>query len=715
MVRFTNFVDQCFNAKQSIKKSVQRRNTVLMTAVKQKFGGKNSKLLMSAMKPKLDAIEKVRVDLNAENMEVPGIVVAGAQSAGKSSLLESLSDIKLPSGQNITTRVPLILRLEKQLNVERFAVISDCPDIEKSGEKITNLDNIPDKIEEYTKRIAGDDGCVKDSPIHLKVCGPECPTITLIDLPGITHMSLNNVQEDIHSETVKLVKKYISNEQMIILCVIPAVDDFANSEAIKLSKSVDPEGKRTLGVVTKVDLAKDDAKIADKLLGLGNNVKLSLGFIAVMNKMGTQTVKQARSYEDDYFSNSPYFQNISRQYWGTETLIDKITELQMIRVEEFIPKMINTLQGKINGLKTTLNTLAPQFSNDVQKMQHLVRIIVAVVSEFKSLAKSNDETNDNVDMHVGPRVFEMYREYCKTLIDKQPDFFSDEFSKKIQHALDESRSVMLMNFINHNAFNQLFIDSHIDFYKSNSRDLIEKIYEYCKKVLLEIVQKKMDTRYPLLLDATNNVITNYLLAQKEKAVQAIETLVLTECFIFTQNKMYQKLVTEEKNSAITQQTSTPYIQQTPSSEMQHNSSIDMQQTQTPGIQTMQQTPLSEMQQNSSIDMQQTHTPSSTVHAQNNNTYSSSNIGDFSGIHFLQKSLLAYSDISVSRIKDYVCMLCQYYLVTSVYKELHEHIEFEKMSTYLEDADIVVQNRREAEQSLKRFENSLKTLNKLVTN
>ena len=41
-------------------------------------------------------------------------------------------------------------------------------------------------------------------------------------------MSIDDVQKDIHSQTVNLVKKYIQNEYMIILCVVPALDDFAN-------------------------------------------------------------------------------------------------------------------------------------------------------------------------------------------------------------------------------------------------------------------------------------------------------------------------------------------------------------------------------------------------------------------------------------------------------------------------------------------------------
>tara|TARA_B110000977_G_scaffold201498_1_gene296427 strand:+ start:372 stop:2258 length:1887 start_codon:yes stop_codon:yes gene_type:complete len=612
--------------------------------LKQKVNGKkNPKLLMTSMKPKLDAIEKIRADLHAENIEVPGIVVAGAQSAGKSSLLESLSDIKLPSGQNITTRVPLILRLERQDNIDRYAYISDNPDVE-NGEKIFDFEKIPHKITEYTRKIAGDGGCVEDKPIHLKVMGPSCPTMTLIDLPGITHMSLNNVQEDIHSATVNLVKKYISNEQMIILCVIPAVDDFANSEAIKLAKTVDPEGKRTLGVITKVDMAKSDVKIMDKLRGIGNNVNLKLGFIAVRNKIDDEqiTIKQARANEKKYFLSSTQFYNVSREYWGTGTLIDKISELQMTRVEEFVPKMLKTLEIKISETKHTLDLLAPQFNNDVQKMQHLVRIIVSVVSEFKSLAKSNDETTDDVDLHVGPRIFEMYKKYCQALQANQPDFFSTEFATKIESALDESRSIMLLNFINHTAFNQLFIENHLNNYKSNSYMLVEQVYQYCQKVLLQIVNQKIDNRYPQLNDATKNVITKFLTLQKQKTLEAIETLVKTESFIFTQNKIYHNLINADNNIR------TPETHEDPTS-----------------------------------------------------------------IHFIQKSLLAYSDISIARLKDYVCMMCQHYLVTSVYKELHEFVEFEKMSVYLEDTENVVEKRKENELSLHRFENSLKVLSNLA--
>eukprot|EP00899_Mesostigma_viride_P003745 jgi/Mesvir1/13371/Mv05854-RA.1 len=165
------------------------------------------------LKPRLDAIESVRDLLNAEGISVPGIVVAGAQSSGKSSVLESISGISLPRGTTITTRAPLMLRLEGyegSPDMQDHAIIGIQPDL-GDGEKIDNLAEIPDKIVALTDKIAGSEGGITNVPIHLKVFQRDSPTMTLVDLPGITHLSFDDKYRDIHKETTDLVKKYISD------------------------------------------------------------------------------------------------------------------------------------------------------------------------------------------------------------------------------------------------------------------------------------------------------------------------------------------------------------------------------------------------------------------------------------------------------------------------------------------------------------------------
>lgn len=170
--------------------------------------------IASCLSEELGALEQLRALLQGnEEVSIPGVVVAGAQSAGKSSVMEALGGMKLPRGQNITTRAPLILSLVTVPGVEPHAVISGDADLAANG-AVIDIDDVSTEIERLTNELAGDGSAVSSKPIYLKILRPSGPTLTLIDLPGITHNSANGKQ-DIHTETVNLVKKFISEDNMV--------------------------------------------------------------------------------------------------------------------------------------------------------------------------------------------------------------------------------------------------------------------------------------------------------------------------------------------------------------------------------------------------------------------------------------------------------------------------------------------------------------------
>ncbi|CAM9832415.1 unnamed protein product, partial [Ectocarpus sp. 12 AP-2014] len=283
----------------------------------------------------LGALEQLRALLqNNEEVKIPGVVVAGAQSAGKSSVLEALGGMKLPRGQNITTRVPLVLSLVAVPGTEPHAVIGGEADLSKG--KIIGIDEISTEIERLTNELAGDGTTVSAKPIYLKIIRPSGPTLTLIDLPGITHNSPDGTQ-DIHTETVNLVKQFIENENMVILVVIPAMDDFANAETIALAKKYDPDGRRTLGVVTKTDNIKAGCGIKAKLRMEPGHVQLSLGFIAVVNRTPIEVeedtpAEEVRARERQFFQTYSEMVGLEKEYWGFDTLVGRIVEIQAERV-----------------------------------------------------------------------------------------------------------------------------------------------------------------------------------------------------------------------------------------------------------------------------------------------------------------------------------------------------------------------------------------------
>ena len=91
-------------------------------------------------------------------------------------------------------------------------------------------------------------------PINLRVFSPHVLNLTLIDLPGLTKVAVGDQPEDIENQIKALICKYIVNPNSIILAVSAANADIATSESIKLARDVDPDGRRTLAVVTKLDL-----------------------------------------------------------------------------------------------------------------------------------------------------------------------------------------------------------------------------------------------------------------------------------------------------------------------------------------------------------------------------------------------------------------------------------------------------------------------------
>ena len=60
----------------------------------------------------------------------------------------------------------------------------------------------------------------------------------------------------------------------------PANADLANSDSLMLAKQVDPTGKRTMGVLTKLDLMDTGTNALDVLTG--KSFPLKLGFIGVV-------------------------------------------------------------------------------------------------------------------------------------------------------------------------------------------------------------------------------------------------------------------------------------------------------------------------------------------------------------------------------------------------------------------------------------------------
>lgn len=127
-----------------------------------------------------------------------------------------------------------------------------------------------------TDRMAGSNKGICPEPINLKIYSTRVVNLTLIDLPGLTKVPVGDQPEDIEAQIKDLIVKYIENPNSIILAVTAANTDLATSESLKMTKDCDPDGRRTLAVVTKLDLMDAGTDAIDILCGRVIPVKLGI-------------------------------------------------------------------------------------------------------------------------------------------------------------------------------------------------------------------------------------------------------------------------------------------------------------------------------------------------------------------------------------------------------------------------------------------------------
>ena len=117
-------------------------------------------------------------------------------------------------------------------------------------------------------------------------------TMTHVDRPGHAKHPVGDQPPDVERRVRELALRYVSAPTCLILAVTPAGADAVTSDALHLAREADPRGERTLGVLTKCDLAdfgggrSSGAAATVAPLLRGEVLPLRLGYVAVVCRGG---------------------------------------------------------------------------------------------------------------------------------------------------------------------------------------------------------------------------------------------------------------------------------------------------------------------------------------------------------------------------------------------------------------------------------------------
>ena len=100
-----------------------------------------------------------------------------------------------------------------------------------------------------------------DDVLNIEICGPQQHYLSVIDVPGIFKNTKEGMTTVADMEIVRnIVNRYMKDPRSINLAVVPANDDIATQEILKMAGKSDIEGERTLGILTKQDLVDKGAE-----------------------------------------------------------------------------------------------------------------------------------------------------------------------------------------------------------------------------------------------------------------------------------------------------------------------------------------------------------------------------------------------------------------------------------------------------------------------
>ncbi|XP_076183523.1 dynamin-1 shibire isoform X3 [Ptiloglossa arizonensis] len=467
-------------------------------------------------------------------LDLPQIAVVGGQSAGKSSVLENfVGKDFLPRGSGIVTRRPLILQLIN--STTENAEFLHC-----KGKKFVDFDEVRKEIEAETDRVTGSNKGISNIPINLRVYSPNVLNLTLIDLPGLTKVPIGDQPPDIEAQIKAMIFQFIKRENCLILAVTPANTDLANSDALKLAKEVDPEGVRTIGVITKLDLMDDGTDARDILEN--KLLPLRRGYIGVVNRSqkdieGRKDIKNALAAERKFFLSHPSYRHLADRL-GTPYLQRVLNQQLTNHIRDTLPALRDRLQKQLLTLEKDVDQYKHFRPDDPAiKTKAMLQMIQQLQSDFERTIEGSGSAQINTnELSGGAKINRLFHERFPFEIVKM-EFDEKELRREIAFAIRNIHGIRVGLFTPDMAF-EAIVKKQINRLKEPSLKCVDLVVQELSNVV-RICTDRM-SRYPRLREETERIITTHIRQREQMCKEQL--ILLVDCELAYMNTNHEDFI-----------------------------------------------------------------------------------------------------------------------------------------------------------------------------
>ncbi|XP_071393378.1 interferon-induced GTP-binding protein Mx [Centroberyx affinis] len=498
------------------------------------------------VRPCIDLIDSLRSLGVEKDLALPAIAVIGDQSSGKSSVLEALSGVALPRGSGIVTRCPLELKMKRKKEGEDwFGKIS----YQGCEEEIEDPVDVEKKIREAQDEMAGVGVGISDDLISLEIASPDVPDLTLIDLPGIARVAVKGQPENIGDQIKRLIQKFIKKQETISLVVVPCNVDIATTEALKMAQEVDPDGERTLGILTKPDLV--DKGTEETVVDIVHNevIHLKKGYMIVRcrgQKEITEKVSlsEATEREKEFFKEHAFLRTLYDEGHATiPKLAEKLTLELVHHIEKSLPRLEEQIEEKLAQTQAELDRYGNGPPSDAaERLIFLIDKVTAFTQDAIYLTAGEE-------LKCGDRlnVFSILRREFgkwKAQLDHSGENFNKRIEREVAQYEENYRGRELPGFINYKTFEGMVKDQ-IKQLEEPAVKKLKDIADAVRKVFIQLANVSF-IGFPHLMKAAKSKIEAIKQEKESTAESMLRTQFKMELIVYTQDSTYSSSLSQRK-------------------------------------------------------------------------------------------------------------------------------------------------------------------------
>ncbi|XP_053416916.1 dynamin-1 isoform X8 [Nycticebus coucang] len=452
------------------------------------------------------------------DLDLPQIAVVGGQSAGKSSVLENFVGRDfLPRGSGIVTRRPLVLQLVNATT--EYAEFLHC-----KGKKFTDFEEVRLEIEAETDRVTGTNKGISPVPINLRVYSPHVLNLTLVDLPGMTKVPVGDQPADIEFQIRDMLLQFVTKENCLILAVSPANSDLANSDALKIAKEVDPQGQRTIGVITKLDLMDEGTDARDVLEN--KLLPLRRGYIGVVNRSqkdidGKKDITAALAAERKFFLSHPSYRHLADRM-GTPYLQKVLNQQLTNHIRDTLPGLRNKLQSQLLSIEKEVEEYKNFRPDDpARKTKALLQMVQQFAVDFEKRIEGSGDQIDTYELSGGARINRIFHERFPFELVKM-EFDEKELRREISYAIKNIHGIRTGLFTPDLAF-EATVKKQVQKLKEPSIKCVDMVVSELTATIRKCSEKLQ--QYPRLREEMERIVTTHIREREGRTKEQVMLLI----------------------------------------------------------------------------------------------------------------------------------------------------------------------------------------------